>query len=93
MQSIISKCTSCHLFPYSGFRQCAVHSGPLKAIEAFPHRRALWSAESEATFKNFATFLLCLDYEMLLRSLGSNNTPKCVHRGSIQAVCLFMFKI
>ena len=43
--------------------------------EALPQRRALWSAESEAKYhseiSNFPTFLLYLDYELLLRSLRS----------------------
>ena len=43
--------------------------------EALPQRRALWSAENEAKthgkISNFPTFLLYLDYELLLRSLRS----------------------
>ena len=43
--------------------------------EAVPQSKALWSAESEAKnhgkISNFRTFLLYLDYELLLRSLRS----------------------
>ena len=43
--------------------------------EALPQPKALWSAESEAKnhseISNFLTFLLYLDYELLLSSLHS----------------------
>ena len=43
--------------------------------EALPQSKALWSAESEAKshgkISNFPTFLLYIDYELLLRSLRS----------------------
>ena len=45
--------------------------------EALPQYEALWSAECEAKnhseMSNFFTFLLYLDYELLLRLLCSNN--------------------
>ena len=44
--------------------------------KALPQRKALWSAESKdknhGKISNFHTFLLYLDYELLLRSLCSN---------------------
>ena len=50
----------------------AEHYGPLKTRL---YHRALWSAGSEAKnhgkISNFRTFLLYLDYELLLRSLRS----------------------
>ena len=51
----------------------AEHYGPLKT--RLYHNAALWSAESEAKnhgkISKFPTFLLYLDYELLLRSLRS----------------------
>ena len=48
--------------------------------EALPQSKALWSAESEAKnhgkISNFSTFLLYLDYELLLRSLRSLRSNK-----------------
>jgi len=55
--------------------------------EALPQSKALWSAESEAKnhgkISNFPTFLLYLDYKLLLRSLRllrSNNSNKKVKK-------------
>jgi len=48
--------------------------------EALPRSKALWFAESEAKsqskISNFPTFLLYLDYELLLRSLRSLRSDK-----------------
>ena len=48
--------------------------------EALPRSKALWSAESEAKsygkISNFPTFILYLDYELLLRSLRSLRSNK-----------------
>ena len=53
----------------------AEHYGPLKT-RLYHSVKALWSAESEAKnhgkISDFRTFLLYLDYELLLRSLCSN---------------------
>ena len=52
--------------------------------EALPQRKVFWSAESEAkNHGNLPTFLLNFDYELLRRSLRSNNlsipnTPRIV---------------
>jgi len=55
--------------------------------EALQRSKALWSAESEATshgkISNFPTFLLYLDYELLLRSLHSNNL-NIFHRAIVE---------
>ena len=70
---------------YSGNAQCILvcwkrGSSQRRALwsaenEAQPQSKALWSAESEAKnhgkISNFPTFLLYLDYELLLRSLRS----------------------
>ena len=51
--------------------------------EALPQRKALWSSESEAKnhgkISNFPTFLLYLDYELLLRSLRSHRSKNSTY--------------
>ena len=52
--------------------------------EALPQSKALWYAENEAKshgkISNFRTFLLYLDYELLLRSLRSLHSNKTTDR-------------
>jgi len=63
----------------SGALHSAVHYGPLKT-RLYHKSKALWSAESEVNnhgkISNFCTFLIYLDYELLLCSLRSLRSNK-----------------
>ena len=64
--------------------------------EALPRSKALWSAESEVKshgkISNFPTFLLYLDYELLLRSLRSLRSNNDEASKSKKSQFLYSFK-